>query len=141
MEPLCACRYARQVSTRAAHQGYRCARVLPGWSGVFNASTGINPNSGHPASEVGTNPLNNGLPRASYSFAGDGARAGQVFNDELYAGISSAHVGTLTFGRQRALGTDAMLAYDPAGGSYAFSDSGSNGTMAGGRWNEGTSQE
>ena len=50
--------------------------------------------------------------------------------------------GTLTFGRQRALGTDAMLQYDPAGGSYAFSYIGYNGTMAGGgdtedsRWDD-----
>ena len=53
-----------------------------------------------------------------------------------------AHFGTLTFGRQRALGTDAMLLYDPAGGSYAFSYIGYNGTMAGGgdtedsRWDD-----
>jgi predicted porin len=62
--------------------------------------------------------------------------------DELYAGASSAYFGTLTFGRQRALGTDAMLVYDPAGGAYAFSYIGYNGTMAGGgdtedtRWDQ-----
>ena len=61
-----------------------------------------------------TNVNNNGLPRSSYSITGDGARAGQTFNDELFAGISSVDFGTLTGGRQRALGTDAMLAYDPA---------------------------
>jgi predicted porin len=89
-----------------------------------------------------TNTTNNGLPRASYSETGDGARAGQPFNDEFYGGISSTHFGTITFGRQRALGTDAMLAYDPAGGSYAFSYIGYNGTMAGGgdtedtRWDD-----
>jgi predicted porin len=93
-----------------------------GWSVVFNASTGINPQSG--------------------LIAIDGARAGQPFNDEYYAGISSKYVGTLTFGRQRSLGTDAMLLYDPAGGSYAFSYIGYNGTMAGGgdtedsRWDD-----
>ena len=73
-------------------------------------------------------PRNDGLPRGSYSVAGDGARAGQTFNDEFYGGVSSAHFGTLTFGRQRALGTDAMLAYDPAGGAYSFSYIGYNGT-------------
>jgi hypothetical protein len=52
------------------------------------------------------------------------------------------HFGTLTFGRQRSLGTDAMLLYDPAGGAYAFSYIGYNGTMAGGgdtedsRWDD-----
>ena len=115
---------------------------LPGWSVVFNASTGINPQSGQLANLAATNTTNNGLPRGSYSFAGDGARAGQTFNDEFYGGISSAQLGTLTFGRQRALGTDAMLAYDPAGGAYSFSFIGYNGLMAGGgdtqdtRWDE-----
>ena len=75
---------------------------LPGWSVVFNASTGINPQSGQLANMAATNTSNAGLPRSTYSFAGDGARAGQAFNDELYVGVSSAHFGTLTFGRQRA---------------------------------------
>ena len=72
----------------------------------------------------------------------DGARAGQPFNDEIYGGISSKSFGTLTFGRQRSLGTDAMLLYDPASGAYAFSYIGYNGTMAGGgdtedsRWDD-----
>src|ERR1035441_1987448 len=93
---------------------------LHGWAVVLNASTGINPQSGQLANLAATNTSNAGLPRSSYSFAGDGARAGQPFNDEFYGGISSAHFGTLTLGRQRALGTDAMLAYDPAGGAYSF---------------------
>ena len=115
---------------------------LPGWSVVFNASTGINPQSGLLANASATQTINNGLPRKSYSYTIDGARAGQPFNDEIYGGISSTHFGTLTFGRQRALGTDAMLLYDPAGGSYAFSYIGYNGTMAGGgdtedsRWDD-----
>jgi predicted porin len=118
------------------------AEFLPGWSVVFNASTGINPQSGLLANASATDTINNGLPRSSYSEAIDGARAGQPFNDEYYGGVSSAHFGTLTFGRQRALGTDAMLLYDPAGGSYAFSYIGYNGTMAGGgdtedsRWDD-----
>jgi predicted porin len=104
----------------------------PGWSVVFNASSGINPQSGLLANASATQTINNGLPRKSYSYAIDGARAGQPFNDEIYGGVSSTHFGTLTFGRQRSLGTDAMLLYDPAGGSYAFSYIGYNGTMAGG---------
>src|SRR6202034_2853747 len=92
-----------------------------------------NPQSGQLANMAATNSSNAGLPRSSYSFAGDGARAGQPFNDEFYGGISSADFGTLTFGRQRALGTDAMLAYDPDGGAFSFSVIGYNGLMAGGR--------
>ncbi len=104
----------------------------PGWSVVFNANTGINPQSGLLANASATQTINNGLPRQSYSYTIDGTRAGQPFNDEYYGGISSTHFGTLTFGRQRSLGTDAMLLYDPAGGGYAFSYIGYNGTMAGG---------
>ena len=111
---------------------------MPDWSVVFNASTGINPQSGQLANASATDFANNGLPRGSYSEAIDGARAGQPFNDEFYGGVSSEHFGTLTFGRQRALGTDAMLLYDPAGGSYAFSYIGYNGTMAGGGDTENT---
>lgn len=112
------------------------------WYAVFNASTGINPQSGQLANMAATNTTNNGLPRYAYSETGDGARAGQTVNDEFYGGASSTHFGTLTFGRQRSLGTDAMLAYDPAGGAYSFSYIGYNGTMAGGgdtedtRWDE-----
>jgi predicted porin len=115
---------------------------LEGWSVVANASTGINPQSGQLANMGATMTTNAGLPRSSYSYAGDGARAGQTFNDEFYGGVSSAQFGALTLGRQRALGTDAMLAYDPAGGAYSFSFIGYNGLMAGGgdtqdtRWDE-----
>ena len=114
----------------------------PDWYVVFNASSGINPNSGLLANASKTDIVNNGLPRASYSMAIDGARAGQVFNDEYYGGISSTIFGTVTFGRQRSLGTDVMLLTDPAGGGYAFSYIGYNGTMSGGgdtedsRWDD-----
>jgi len=115
---------------------------LDDWYAVFNASTGINPQSGQLANMAATNTTNNGLSRGSYSETGDGARAGQAINDEFYGGVSSTYVGTLTFGRQRSLGTDTMLAYDPAAGAYSFSYIGYNGTMAGGgdtedtRWDE-----
>src|ERR1700677_830794 len=115
---------------------------MTAWYAGFNASTGINPQSGQLANMAATNTTNNGLPRYAYSETGDGARAGQAFNDELYAGASSTYYGALTAGRQRALGTDAMLAYDPANGAYSFSYIGYNGTMAGGgdtediRWDD-----
>ena len=117
--------------------------LMDGWYVVALASTGINPQSGDFANMAATNTINAGLPRGSYSITGDGARAGQTFNDEIYGGVSSASFGTLTFGRQRALGTDAMIAYDPAAGAYSFSYIGYNGLMAGGgdtqdtRWDDG----
>jgi predicted porin len=112
------------------------------WFAIFNAATGINPQSGQLANASLTDIKDNGLPRVDYSEAIDGARAGQPFNDEYYGGVSQTHFGTLTFGRQRALGTDTMLQYDPVGGGYAFSYIGYNGTMAGGgdtensRWDD-----
>jgi predicted porin len=114
----------------------------PGWAVVFNASTGINPQSGQLANASQTDIENNGLARSGYSEAIDGARAGQPLNDEYYGGISSTNLGTLTFGRQRSLGTDTMLQYDPVAGGYAFSYIGYNGTMAAGgdtedtRWDD-----
>ncbi|HEY3849364.1 MAG TPA: porin [Steroidobacteraceae bacterium] len=117
-------------------------QFMDDWYAVFNASTGINPQSGQLANMAATNTTNNGLPRNAYSIAGDGARAGQPFNDEFYGGASSPYLGTLTFGRQRSLGTDVVLAYDPANGAYSFSYIGYNGTTAGGgdtedtRWDE-----
>ena len=105
---------------------------LHDWFIVFNASTGINPQNGQLANAPATMAANAGLPRGSYSETIDGPRAGQTFNDEFDGGISSTHLGTLTLGRQRSLGTDAMLVYDPAGGAYSFSYIGYNGLMAGG---------
>jgi predicted porin len=113
-------------------------KFADGWYAVFNASTGINPQSGQLANASATMTANNGLPREAYSMAIDGARAGQPFNDEFYGGISSTDFGTLTFGRQRSLGTDTMLLYDPVVGGYAFSYIGYNGTMAGGGDTENT---
>ncbi len=111
---------------------------MHGWSVVFNGSTGINPQSGQLANASATDIENNGLPRSGYSEAIDGARAGQPFNDEYYGGLSSTHFGTMTFGRQRSIGTDVMLLYDPVAGGYAFSYIGYNGTMAGGGDTENT---
>ena len=49
-----------------------------------------------------------------------------------YAGVSSPNAGTLTFGRQNALTLDGNNAYDPMGGSYAFSVIGYSGKNGGG---------
>ncbi len=69
-------------------------KFADGWFVVFNASTGINPNSGLLANASLTDINNNGLPRASYSEAIDGTRAGQPFNDEYDGGVSSESFGT-----------------------------------------------
>jgi predicted porin len=49
-----------------------------------------------------------------------------------FIGVNSPTYGTLTFGRQNALETDGVNAYDPMGGAYAFSPIGYSGKAAGG---------
>jgi hypothetical protein len=48
-----------------------------------------------------------------------------------YVGVSSAVYGTLTFGRSNTPLLDAVNAYDPMGGSYAFSVIGNSGLTCG----------
>jgi predicted porin len=48
-----------------------------------------------------------------------------------YLGFSSPTYGTITFGRQNAPLLDAVNAYDPMGGSYAFSVIGNSGKTCG----------
>jgi predicted porin len=60
----------------------------------------------------------------------DSSRWGWL-NTNQYVGFSSPVYGTLTFGRQNALQTDGVSAYDPMGGSYAFSPIGFSGKTAG----------
>jgi predicted porin len=50
---------------------------------------------------------------------------------QIYAGVSNPIWGTLTFGRQNTPLTDAVNAYDPMGGSYAFSVIGNSGLTCG----------
>jgi predicted porin len=51
--------------------------------------------------------------------------------DQIYAGVSSATYGTLTFGRQNSPYNDAIVAYDPMGAAYAFSPIGYSGKACG----------
>ena len=87
----------------------------PGWSVVFNANTGINPQSGLLANASATQTINNGLPGKSYSYTIDAEANPSMTNTtsvKAFGGVSSMHWHA-DLGRQRALGTDAMLLYDP----------------------------
>ena len=101
-------------------------------AGVFMASTGINPQSGQLSNSLGAMVANNGLSRAAYSANGDGSRAGQAFNDELYAGVSSKTFGELVVGRNRTLTNNLVTAYDPMAQANAFSPIGYSGIPASG---------
>jgi predicted porin len=65
--------------------------------------------------------LNNGRPQFAQNSNSDSSRCGEAFGGQAYAGLSSATWGTLTYGRQQALGLDTVAVYDPQALSYAFS--------------------
>jgi predicted porin len=75
---------------------------------------------------------NNGLPVGMQNSFADSAKDGQAFNVAAYAGLSSPTYGTLTYGRQSALTSDGVVAYDPMGSSSAFSVVGFQGATGGG---------
>jgi predicted porin len=94
-----------------------------GFVGIGKIETGFNPLSGEIADACQSlvRLANDLIHGSALSAFGDGSRCGQAFNGEAYAGLSNASYGTLKIGRQNSLETDAMVAYDPQGLSYAFS--------------------
>ena len=105
--------------------------ILPGLSGVFNVQGAFLPTSGSLANGPASQIQNNGVALNRQSTNGDSARAGQVFNQQAYLGLSSPRYGTLTFGRNNALSTDGIIAYDPLFASNAFSVIGYSGAISG----------
>src|SRR4029077_19383012 len=88
---------------------------------VFNLQTLFNPASGMNASGTGSIFQNNGLPFGSLQTSfGDSSKAGQMFNNAAYFGISSPTYGTFTMGRQSALSSDLIVNYDPLSGSNSW---------------------
>jgi predicted porin len=90
---------------------------------VFNLQTIFDPASGNNANGIGGIAQNNGLTAnllAQNSFQ-DSSKAGQMFNQAAYFGISSPTYGTLTIGRQSALSSDLVTNYDSLGGANAWS--------------------
>jgi predicted porin len=95
--------------------------VADGLFAVFNLQTLFDPTSGTSANGIGSIVQNNGLGLAAQNSFGDSSKAGQLFNNVAYAGLSSPVYGTLTYGRQSALSSDLIVNYDPISGSNAFS--------------------
>jgi len=112
--------------------------VADGLDFVFNVEMGFNPASGSIADAVKSLTYNNGRALNDQKTAADGARAGQIFNGQGWAGLSSKEFGTLTLGRHVTLLTDTIGKYDPQGGAYAFSVIGYSGATAGGGNTENT---
>ena len=98
---------------------------------VFNLETAFVPTSGRNADALKGVANNNGRPLDQQRSGSDGSRAGQFFNGEVFAGLSFKDFGVVTFGRQNTPLLDAVIKYDPMGGSYAFSVIGYSGATAG----------
>ena len=114
--------------------GIKGQEPIPGIAGtsvVFDAETGFDPGSFRLGNALGAQIDNNGVPLNEQNANADGARAGQIFNSQVYVGLSNTTFGTLTWGRQNTLDLDGINAYDPMGGSYAFSVIGYSGATAG----------
>ena len=92
---------------------------------VFNLQTIFIPSSGMNMNGLGALAQNNGLGAApqyqNVNSYGDTSKAGQMFNNAAYFGISSPTYGTFTMGRQSALSSDNVVNYDPLSGAGAFS--------------------
>jgi predicted porin len=106
--------------------------ITPGLNFIFDLNFGFDPYSMTAANGPASLLNNNGVPLALQTSNADSSRAGQFYNAVGYAGFSSQTYGTLTFGRQNSLELDGVNAYDPMGGSYAFSVIGWQGTAVGG---------
>jgi predicted porin len=116
---------------------------LSGWSIISDAQIGFDPAWGDIADVCKTLRMNNGgIAPLEQTANLDGSRCGQIFNGSLYAGVKNKDLGQLTYGRHNSLLNDALGAYDPEAGSYAFSLFAFSGTVGGGggatedaRWN------
>ena len=102
------------------------------WSFVFDFNTGFDPYSLQLANGPRSLVENNNTPQINQNTNSDSSRAGQWDNTRGFIGLSHPVFGTLTGGRQYALSQDLIGAYDPMGGSYAFSLIGFSSTLGGG---------
>ncbi len=102
-----------------------------GWSLVANVQTGFDPYTLQLANGPGAMGQNTQLPLNLQNGNGNSSRAGQWDNTLAYIGVSNNTFGTLTFGREYSLTLDGVNAYDPMGGSYAFSPIGYSGKVGG----------
>ena len=104
---------------------------LAGWSLVGTVELGYNPLYGYLADAQRSQVQNNGKALVLQSANADSSRTGQWDNSQAFIGLSNKTFGTLTVGRVNSLSLDTINAYDPMGGSYAFSPLGFSGSYAG----------
>jgi predicted porin len=107
-----------------------------GWSFVAQLEAGFDPYSLNAGNGPGSQFDMIHVPLALQTSNGDSSRAGQFYNSVGFFGFSNDTYGTLTFFRQNELTLDAISAYDPMGGAYAFSPIGYSGVTSGGGYTE-----
>jgi predicted porin len=105
--------------------------IANGWSIIGTVETGFNPYYGYLADAQRSQVQNNGKAITLQGANADSSRSGQWDNSQGFIGVSNKTYGTLTVGRVNDLSLDAINAYDPMGGSYAFSPLGFSGSFAG----------
>ena len=93
---------------------------------VFNLQTLFNPATGANVNQIGGIAQNNGLGANVNTLQwansyGDSSKAGVMFNNVAYFGVSSPTYGTFTMGRQSALSSDLVVNYDALSGANGFS--------------------
>lgn len=111
-----------------------------GWSFIANGELAFDPYSLLLAN--GPQALQNGIgvPQNQQAIPQDSSKWGWL-NTNDYIGFTQPAFGTVTLGRQNALETDGVIAYDPMGGAYGFSLIGYSSKTAGAgdtddaRWN------
>jgi predicted porin len=104
--------------------------MAPGWAFVGRAELAFDPYSGLLANAPQALQDAIHVPLNQQEIPVDSSRWGWLAG-QIYSGVSSPIYGTLTFGRQNALLTDGVNAYDPMGGAYAFSPIGFSGLTCG----------
>ena len=101
-----------------------------GLRAVFTLETGFNSPNGVISNGVAS--LANNQSKTQSTVSADSSLAGQLFNREANAGLSSSDWGTITFGRNYSFGYDTLVQYDPMEGSQTFSPFGYSGSYGGG---------
>jgi predicted porin len=101
-----------------------------GWSFIAQGELAFDPYSGLLANAPRAEFNAIGVPENQQLIPYDSSRWGWLAAQN-YVGTTSPTFGTLTFGRQNAPLLDGVNAYDPMGGSYAFSVIGNSGLTCG----------
>ena len=103
-------------------------RLNEDWKAIFCFESAFNINSGQFANAAATMTQ----PSNATGNSVDSSLSGQLFARQSWVGIASPVYGSLTFGRNIALGLDMVVGYDPVQAAQLFSPIGYAGTYGAG---------